>query len=137
MTVHILGVSAFYHDSAAALLRDGAVVAAAQEERFTRRKGDDRFPAQAVEYCLQEGGISPADVDTVIFYEKPLTKFERLYETYLAFGGSAWASFRQALPLWARHRLHLPRLIREAIGPEFAGGLLLGMSSPFGPTVTA
>lgn len=123
VTTHILGVSAFYHDSAAALLRDGVILAAAQEERFTRHKGDNRFPTRAVEYCLREADIGPGDLPTVIFYEKPLTKFDRLYETYLAFGASSWSSFRQAIPLWAQHRFHLPHLIREALGPEFTGEL--------------
>ncbi len=123
MTVHILGISAFYHDSAAALIRDGEIVAAAQEERFSRVKGDESYPRQAVAYCLQEGGIGPGELDHVVFYEKPMTKFERLYETYLTFGSSAWASFRQALPLWARHRLHIPRSIREELGPGFQGEL--------------
>ena len=82
---HILGISAFYHDSAACLLRDGKIVAAAQEERFTRKKHDPAFPAQAIRYCLREGGISLTDLRYVAFYDKPLVKFERLLETYLAF----------------------------------------------------
>src|SRR4051794_28075049 len=85
MATHILGISAFYHDSAAALLRDGEIVAAAQEERFTRKKHDHRFPARAVEYVLREAGITPVDLDYVGFYDKPRTKFERLVETYAAF----------------------------------------------------
>ena len=121
MTMHTLGISAFYHDSAATLLRDGHIVAAAQEERFTRKKGDDSYPTKAVEFCLQQGGIGPGDLDHVIFYEKPLVKFERLYETYLSFGRSAWTSFRHAFPVWAQHRFHLPQLIREALGDEFEG----------------
>jgi carbamoyltransferase len=82
---HILGISAFYHDSAAALVRDGEIIAAAQEERFTRKKHDEHFPENAVRYCLEAGGIKASDLDAVVFYEKPLIKFERLLETYLAF----------------------------------------------------
>lgn len=122
--VYSLGISAFYHDSAAALLRDGEIVAAAQEERFTRKKADDSYPEQAVEYCLGEAGITVGDLDQVIFYEKPLVKFERLLDTYLTFGRSAWASFKHAIPLWATHRLHLPEVLRNALGTEFKGELL-------------
>ncbi|MCX5660585.1 MAG: hypothetical protein NTW19_12810, partial [Planctomycetota bacterium] len=81
----ILGISAFYHDSAAAIVRDGVIVAAAQEERFTRKKHDPRFPSQAVDYCLKQAGVAPEDLSYVVFYEKPLVKFERLMETYLAY----------------------------------------------------
>src|SRR5436305_13492109 len=105
MTVHILGVSAFYHDSAAALIRDGEIVAAAQEERFNRSKGYAGFPTKAIAYCLNEAGITPVDLDYVAFYEKPLVKFERILETYLAFAHRGWRSFREALLRWARHRL--------------------------------
>ena len=90
----ILGISAFYHDSAAALLVDGQMVAAAQEERFTRKKHDLAFPQQAVEYCCQEAGLKPSDLDYVAFYEKPLTKFERLLETYVGYAPAGIASFR-------------------------------------------
>jgi carbamoyltransferase len=126
VTTHILGISAFYHDSAATLLRDGHIVAAAQEERFTRRKGDAAYPEKAVAYALREAGIAADDVDHVIFYEKPLVKFERLYETYLAFGRSAWPSFREALPRWAQHRLHLPHVLREQLGDTFRGTIHFG-----------
>ena len=95
--MNILGISAFYHDSACALVRDGVIVAAAQEEQFTRRKHDYRFPRAALQYCLDAGGIGPEAVDYVAFYDKPLLKFERLLETYLAYAPRA-ASFRQALP---------------------------------------
>src|ERR1041385_468921 len=94
----ILGISAFYHDSAAALVIDGRIVAAAQEERFTRRKHDPDFPAHAISYCLQEGELKPEQVQYVAFYEKPLCKFERLLETYLAFVPRGFRSFRLALP---------------------------------------
>lgn len=115
LSTYILGISAFYHDSAATLLRDGQIVAAAQEERFSRRKGDHAFPQKAAEYCFREAGIGIGDVACVVFYEKPLTKFERLLETYLQFGERAWPSFRQALSLWGSHRLHLSRDIRAAL----------------------
>src|SRR5207247_2550192 len=89
----ILGISAFYHDSAAALVVDGEVVAAAQEERFSRRKHDDRFPSQAVAFCLEQGGVKPAALDYVAFYDKPLLKFDRLLETYLAYAPRGFRSF--------------------------------------------
>jgi carbamoyltransferase len=114
--VRILGVSAFYHDSAAALLVDGALVAAAQEERFTRRKHDARFPQNAIDYCLQHAGIAFADVDYVAFYDKPFLKFERLLETYLAFAPRGFASFRMAIPVWLKEKLFQKALLRD----EFA-----------------
>jgi len=101
----ILGVSAFYHDSAAALVRDGEIVAAAQEERFSRRKHDARFPAHAIRYCLAEAGIEPETLDHVVFYEKPCLKFERLLETSTAFAPSGFASFAAALPIWLNEKL--------------------------------
>src|SRR3954454_3607706 len=97
----ILGISAFYHDSAAALIRDGEIIAAAQEERFSRRKHDPGFPRLAIQYCLREAKLSAADLDGVAFYEKPMVKFERLLETYLGYAPDGFASFREALPLWA------------------------------------
>jgi carbamoyltransferase len=121
MTTTILGISAFYHDSAAALICDGDIVAAAQEERFTRRKHDPGFPAMAVEYCLAQAGLRPADLDHVVFYERPMVKFERLLETYLAFAPSGFESFQAALPTWATVKLHLPQLVRHHIGPLFRG----------------
>ena len=113
----ILGISAFYHDSAAALVVDGRIVAAAQEERFTRVKHDAAFPSRAVSYCLEEAGIAAADVDYVAFYDKPLTKFERLLETYLAYAPAGFKSFRLAIPLWLKDKLHMRRMIRGALGP--------------------
>lgn len=107
----ILGISAFYHDSAAALVVDGRIVAAAQEERFSRKKHDARFPVHAIEYCLREAGLTPGDLDYVAFYEKPLVKFERLLETYLAFVPSGFPSFRMAIPVWMREKLHMKRTI--------------------------
>src|ERR1700733_13924727 len=112
----ILGVSAFYHDSAAALVVDGEIIAAAQEERFTRRKHDPSFPARAVEYCLREAGLSARDLDYVVFYEKPLRKFERLLETYLAFAPAGLRSFAMAMPVWLKEKTRLRALIREHLG---------------------
>ncbi len=116
MPTSILGISAFYHDSAGALLVDGDVVAAAQEERFTRIKHDYNFPKQAVTYCLKEGGLTPEQLDYVVFYDKPLLKFDRLLETYLAFAPNGLRSFMMAMPLWLKTKLHLPREIRKALG---------------------
>ena len=96
--MHILGLSAFYHDSAACLIRDGEIVAAAQEERFTRKKHDPSFPRNTIRYCLQEGGIRLDDVDYVVFYDKPFLKFERLLETYLSFAPRGLRSFQMAMP---------------------------------------
>jgi carbamoyltransferase len=115
----ILGISAFYHDSAAALVVDGRIVAAAQEERFTRIKHDDQFPVQAIEYCLQEAGLGAEELDYVGFYDKPLLKFERLLETYLAFAPIGFRSFRRAMPVWLSQKLHLPREIRKGLGGKF------------------
>src|SRR6266849_1481253 len=109
----ILGVSAFYHDSAAALVEDGRIVAAAQEERFTRKKHDARFPRHAVSYCLQEAGIRLDDVDHVVFYDKPFLKFERLLETYLAFAPRGYQSFAMAIPVWLREKLFQKSLLKK------------------------
>jgi carbamoyltransferase len=120
----ILGISAFYHDSAAALVVDGEIVAAVQEERFSREKYDPRFPSRSIDYCLAEAGISRGQLDFVAFYEQPLTKFERLMETYLSYAPTGFASFRQALPLWLRQKLHLPREIRRGLRGECTAPLL-------------
>src|SRR5438105_6694163 len=98
----ILGISAFYHDSAAVLVTDGKIVAAAQEERFTRKKHDFDFPTNAVNYCLAEANLKPSDLDYVGFYDKPLLKFERLLETYVSFAPDGFKSFLQAIPLWLK-----------------------------------
>jgi carbamoyltransferase len=119
MTRSILGISAYYHDSAAALVMDGNIAAAAQEERFTRIKHDYHFPSRAVEYCLREGKIEPERLDYVVFYDKPLLKFERLLETYLAFAPAGVNSFLSAMPLWLKTKLHLPREIRKALGGRY------------------
>ncbi|KWV91785.1 carbamoyltransferase [Erythrobacter sp. YT30] len=114
--MRILGVSAFYHDSAAALVEDGRIVAAAQEERFTRRKHDPRFPTKAIEYCLSEAGCGVDGVDHVVFYEKPFLKFERLLESYFATVPTGFNSFRMAIPLWIKDKLFQKRLLREELG---------------------
>jgi len=112
----ILGISAFYHDSAACLLEDGEIVAAAQEERFTRRKGDADFPARSVEYCLSAGGIRTSDLDFVGFYDKPLLKFERILETYLGVVPRGFRSFLMAGPLWVKDKLYMDRQLRRELG---------------------
>jgi len=120
--VRILGISAFYHDSAAALIRDGEIVAAAQEERFSRKKHDARFPVHALRYCLAQEGAALADVDHVVFYDKPFLKFERLLETYLAYAPRGLRSFQMAMPLWVREKLFQKNLLaRElaAVDPAF------------------
>jgi carbamoyltransferase len=111
----ILGLSAFYHDSAACLVRDGQIVAAAQEERFTRRKHDPRFPENAIRYCLREGKISLVDIECVVFYDKPMLKFERLLETYLAFAPRGLRSFLTAMPVWLKEKLLLKQLLQKDI----------------------
>jgi carbamoyltransferase len=119
--VNILGISAFYHDSAACLVREGDIVAAAQEERFTRKKHDAGFPSRAIGYCLKEGGIQLADIDYVAFYDKPLLKFERLLETYVSFAPKGLRSFLMAMPLWLKEKLFLKKLLSEAfaeVAPE-------------------
>jgi len=117
----ILGISAFYHDSAAALIVDGEIIAAAQEERFTRVKHDHRFPQHAIDYCLSKAGLSPEELDYVGFYDKPFTKFERLTETYLKFTPLGYRSFRQAMPLWLKEKLHLPREMRKGLHGRYKG----------------
>jgi len=111
----ILGISAFYHDSAAALVVDGEIVAAAQEERFTRKKHDPGFPKNAVDYCLREAGLTPEQLDYVGFYDKPFLKFERLLETYLTYAPRGFSSFIRALPIWLKQKLYLPREIRRGL----------------------
>jgi len=120
--MRILGISAFYHDSAAALIEDGHIVAAAQEERFTRKKHDRRYPRHAIGYCLSEAGSGLADIDFVAFYDKPFLKFERLLETYLAFAPKGFSSFRRAIPVWLKEKLFQKSLLRhelQVIQPDF------------------
>lgn len=114
--MRVLGVSAFYHDSAAALIEDGHIIAAAQEERFTRKKHDSRFPGHAISYCLREAGVRLREIDYVTFYEKPFLKFERLLETYSAFAPQGFRSFRMAMPLWLHEKLFQRNLLRKELG---------------------
>jgi carbamoyltransferase len=116
--VNILGLSAFYHDSAACLVRDGEIVAAAQEERFTRKKHDASFPTNAVAYCLREGGINVNELDCVAFYEKPFLKFDRILHSYLAYAPAGLKSFLMAIPLWIRERVWMKELIRRELGSD-------------------
>jgi len=119
---YILGISAFYHDSAACLLRDGDIIAAAQEERFTRKKGDATLPSRAIDYCLSTVGLRPSELDCVAFYDKPLLKFERILETYLGIAPRGFASFLKAGPLWIKDKLFIDRQLREAL--DYEGGIL-------------
>ena len=126
--MRILGISALYHDSAAAIVDDGRIVAAAQEERFTRKKHDARFPKSAIAYCLGEAGCRLSDIDQVVFYDKPFLKFERLIETYLAFAPRGFASFRLALPVWLKEKLFQKELLTrklKAIDEDFSSQRLL------------
>ena len=126
--MRVLGISAYYHDSAAALIEDGRVVAAAQEERFTRKKHDSRFPSEAIAYCLEAGGLRGGDIDKVAFYDKPFLKFERLLETYASFAPRGFASFRMAMPLWLREKLfQRSLLVRELkkLDPEISSAAIL------------
>ncbi len=113
--MNLIGISAHYHDSAAALIRDGRIVAAAQEERFTRKKHDPDFPAHAIRYCLQEAGLTLADIDGVVYYDKPLIKFERLLETYLAYAPSGFVSFIKAMPVWLKDKLYLKQTLKKEL----------------------
>jgi len=119
--MNILGISAFYHDSAAALVVDGAIAAAAQEERFSRIKHDSGFPSHAAAFCLEKGGLNAEDLDYVVFYEKPLVRFERLLETYIAYAPRGFRQFRMALPVWLKQKLHLPRELDQALGGKYTG----------------
>ncbi|MBT8404100.1 MAG: hypothetical protein KJP18_09595, partial [Gemmatimonadetes bacterium] len=117
-SVHVLGISAFFHDSAACIVRDGRIVAAVSEDRFTRVKGDASFPQHAVDYCLREAGIDMGGVDHVAFYDKPLLKFDRILETYLGIAPAGFGSFLKAGPLWIKDKLYTDRLIRDPLGWE-------------------
>ena len=120
--MYILGISAFYHDSAACLIKDGEIIAAAQEERFTRKKHDSRFPHHAIQYCLKEAQIDSEKIKNVVFYEKPFLKFERLLETYLAFAPKGFASFAKAIPVWLKDKLFqksaLIKELKSTLGNE-------------------
>jgi carbamoyltransferase len=123
MPTHVLGISCYYHDAAAALLRDGVIVAACQEERLSRKKHDSDFPSRAVKYVLREAGIGPEQLDAVGFYDKPLLKFERMLSTYIATFPRSFGSFRKAMPLWIHEKLWVPSLIRKELKP-YAGPIL-------------
>ena len=111
MTVRILGISCFYHDSAASLLADGEIVSAVQEERFTRIKHDDSFPIEAIKFILESNKLSLNEIDYVVFYEKPFLKFERLLETYLSFAPKGFKSFSKSMPLWIKEKLFMKKII--------------------------
>ena len=114
--MYILGISCFYHDSAACILRDGRILAAAQEERFTRKKHDPRFPKNAIQYCLHEAKIAPEQLDYVVFYDKPFLTFERLLLSYLTVAPKGLRSWLEAMPLWLGRKLHVPKVIQQEIG---------------------
>ena len=116
MSEYVLGISAFYHDSAAALLKDGTIVAACQEERLSRKKHDSDFPTHAVKYVLREAGIGPEQLDAVGFYDKPLLKFERMLSTYIATFPKSFGSFRKAMPVWIKEKLFVPYFSTKATG---------------------
>ena len=120
--MYILGISSYYHDSAACLLHDGKIIAAAQEERFSRIKHDSSFPQQAIQYCIEQAGIEPLDIDNIVFYEKPFLKFERLLETYLAFAPKGFRSFASAMPIWIKEKLYqkynLVKSLKNVLDPE-------------------
>lgn len=120
-SVYILGISALYHDSAAALLRNGQIVCAAQEERFTRKKHDSQMPVNAIYYCLRQAALNAADLDYVVFYEKPLLKFDRLIETYFAYAPKGFRQFLMAIPIWLKQKLRIPKEIDKALGGNFSG----------------
>ena len=111
----ILGISAYYHDSAAALLKDGELAAAAQQERFSRKKHDARFPGDAIRYCLEAEKLKLEDLDRIVFYDKPLLKFERLLETYLSYAPRGFRSFVAAMPVWLKEKLYLKSLLRKEL----------------------
>ena len=115
MSIKIIGISAYYHDSAACLLVDGEIVAAAQEERFSRKKHDSGFPKNAIKYCLDEDEIKLGDVDYVVFYDKPLIKFERLLETYLSYAPQGFRSFLAAMPIWLKEKLFLKTTLKREL----------------------
>ena len=117
--MYILGISAFYHDSAACIIQDGEIIAAAQEERFTRIKHDHSFPHKAIKYCLREAKISHKEVSNIIFYEKPFLKFERLLETYLAFAPKGFKSFALAMPLWVKDKLFQKSVLNNELKNTF------------------
>jgi hypothetical protein len=130
--VNILGISAFYHDSAAALIQDGHILAAAQEERFTRHKHDASFPIEAIRFCLRQSVCSLRNIDYVVFYDKPFSTFDRLLETYLAFAPKGFLSFRAAMPVWLKDRLYLKSVLRDELSK--LGGLKSADLPPYSLT---
>ena len=122
MSTYILGISCFYHDSAACLIRDGKIIGAVQEDRFTRKKHDSSFPFQAIQWCLKEGSLNAGGLDYIVFYEKPFIKFERILETFLSYAPSGIRQFLQAMPLWLKQKLWIPDIIRQELG--FRGKIL-------------
>lgn len=110
-----MGISAYYHDSAAAIIKDGEIIAAVQEERFSRKKHDERFPENAVKYCLKEAGMGIGQINEIVFYEKPFLKFERLLETYLAFAPKGLTSFVNAMPVWLKEKLFQRNLLEQEL----------------------
>ena len=112
---NILGISAYYHDSAAAIISDGRIVAAAQEERFSRKKHDSRFPTHSIRYCLSENDLQLQDIDKIVFYDKPLLKFERLLETYISFAPNGYRSFLKAMPIWLKEKLFLKTTLSKEL----------------------
>jgi carbamoyltransferase len=120
----ILGISAFYHDSAAAIVKDGEIIAAAQEERFTRKRHDQAFPKNAIEFCVKEAGIKAEELSYVCFYDKPLKKFDRILETYFAYAPSGFSSFRRALPMWLKEKLFVPREIKKGLDKRYGGPIV-------------
>src|SRR5688572_19114281 len=123
--MHLLGLSCFYHDAAAVLVRDGEIVAAAQEERFTREKGDASFPRHVIDFCLRREGIASSDLDAVIFYDKPLLKFERILDTFLSIAPAGLGSFLRAVPVWVQRKLWMRRVIRKGL-KGYRGRILFG-----------
>ncbi len=119
--IYILGVSAFYHDSAAALIKDGIILSAAQEERFTRIKGDESFPVNAITFCLNEAELDISELEAVVFYESPYIKFDRLHQTNASYWPDTRKLFMDSFPLWSSHRLKISKKIREGLGDTFLG----------------
>src|ERR1051326_8572698 len=120
--MNILGIAAYYHDSAACLVRDGDILAAAQEERFTRKKHDERFPRHAIDYCLREAGISSEQLDYVVFYEKPFIKFDRILHSFLAYAPAGIRAFLKAMPLWIKEKIWMKAELQKEL--KFSGPIL-------------
>ena len=132
----ILGISAYYHDAAACLLESGDITAAAQEERFTRKKHDAQFPRHAIDYCLAEAGVSITGLDAVVFYDKPLVKFERLIETYIADAPRGFRSFLTAMPIWLKEKLYLKSLLKKELA-DLAGSSKRHCRNSYSPNTTS